>query len=455
MKKNSARAGKNDDVEVLKSIATLAELAEKDGANSRVFFAGLTMRSGIIPIADLLTLVIRPGSHKREYDRFSKNWPMAFEVAARVSRVPRYLGVALAGVLDGVMYLGTDEIRWSPLKPGEQRKPLYPEAEGACPGATCHDLMERDLRRARALHPGKSRRQRMTALLMRVMFDPKVCGEDLEPTSHLEPPKFLSSITLPYQKFRIRQDATDAVARAEHVIEAHSAGKRGVNESGANMLLRVNYHANEGAWLNELFTEQALFTGMFRLQANGKIECRKEVPVGYEGDVENIKGLIGENITDRPCELVAETTYCEDPTDKVNEQLDKLFAGPSHHVRFEPTVGKEWALIREGQPLWLPLGTPKKLWTPAELAAHPRYFDLCLLAALATVKMQGKMAYALFSVAIGSAAWADLDSVPRVQLIRQVAGLCHYSNGIRCDLSRLDIEAHLKTNRAVRKVGSS
>lgn len=439
MKKEDMRK-KDSDVELVENVAALAEMAEKDGATSRVFFAGRVLKAGLIPLSDLLTLVVRPGSQKREYVRFTKEWPMAFKAASRVHRVPRYLCCALAGVLDGVMYLGTDEVRWSPLKPGERRKPVYPETEEATCGSTCHDLQERDLRLSRALNPIKSRRQRMIATLGKTMYDSRHTGEDLTVEDHLDLPKFVTSINLPYQKFEVRQDAADAVERAGRVIKAHSEGRKVVDEAGASMLLRVNYHANEGAWLNEMFTELAPLTGMYRLH-DGRVEGRPEVPAGYDGDSEDVEGT-------KCLPLPVDLQICENPADAVNKQLDRLFVNQTRYIRFEPTVGKNWQLVREGQPLWLPLNTPKKMWSPAELAALPHYDDLCRLAALATVKEEGKLAYALIDVAIGHMTWVDLDSAPRVQLVRHVAGLCHYSNGIRCNLARLDIEAHLKTNRA-------
>jgi hypothetical protein len=447
MKKASRRL--DNDVEQLVGVATLAETAEKDGAISRVFFAGRVLKAGIIPISDLHTLIVRPGSHKREYVRFTNEWPKEHKVAARVHRVPRYLCVAPAGVLDGVMYLGTDEVRWSPLRPGEQRKPVHPEAEGASCGSTCHDLQERNLRLARALNPAKSRRQRMWAMLGRTMYDLKhFPPDDLVVEDSLQLPDFKMSINLPYQKFKMRQDATDAVDRAERVIKAHSKGLKVVEEAGASILLKVNFHANEGAWLNDLFTEQALFTGMYRLGKDGRIECRKELPVGHEEDFVAIIGTDNGKPVELRCVQVKHQTYCENPSDSVNKQLDRLFIGPNGYIKFVPTVGKDWELVREGQPLWLPLNTPKKMWSPAELVALPHYNDLCRLAALATVKEEGKLAYASIDVVIGHAAWVDLDSAPRVQLVRHVAGLCHYSNGIRCNLARLDIEAHLRMNRA-------
>jgi len=449
-KAGEGRQNRDNSVELLEGVVTLAEMAEKDGTTSRVFFAGRVAKSGRIPISDLITLVVRPGSHKREYVRFTKEWPKAFKVAARESRVPRYLCVAPAGVLDGVMYLGTDEIRWTPLKPGEQRKPVHPTAEEATCGSTCHDLQERDLRLARALRPSISRRQRMIAMLGKTMYDPKHFDrEDLVVEDHLQLPEFLVSINLPYQKFKLRQDATDAVERAERVIKAHAEGRKVVDEAGASMLLLVNWHANEGAWLNDMFSEAAFFTGMYRLH-NGKIECRKEVPAGFEGDFEDIKGTEDGSglIHTHRCEPEKYKTYCENPADSVNKQLDKLFVGPNSYIKFEPTIGKDWTLVREGQPLWLPHNTPRKMWAPAELAALPHYHDLCRLAALATVKEEGKLAYASMDVAIGATAWVDLDSAPRVQLVRHVAALCHYSNGIRCNLARLDIEAHLRSYRA-------
>lgn len=444
MKKQDGRRKRDNDVELLEGVAALAEMAEKDGATSRVFFAGRVLKAGLIPLSDLLTLVVRPGSHKREYARFTKEWPMAFKVAARDHRVPRYLCVALAGVLDGVMYLGTDEIRWSPLKPGEQRKPVYPETEGASCGATCHDLQERDLRLARALNPTKSRRQRMSAMLGKTMYDPRHAGVDLKVEEYLQLPSFLMSINLPYQKFKVRQDATDAVERAERAIKAHSEGHRVVDESGASMLLAVLKHANTGTWLD---ADTAPYTGMYALMPDGQIEGRHEAPAGYDGASEDVEGT--------KCLPVIERDAFENPTDSVNTQLDKLFIGGNRYVRFEPTVGKDWTLVRQNQPLWRPLHTPLKVWTPAEMVAHPHYADLCLLAALATTETRGKLAYASLDLAIGSTAWVDLDSAPRVQLVRHVAELCHYSNGIRCNLARLDIEAHLKTNRASAATGKS
>ena len=283
----------------------------------------------------------------------------------------------------------------------------------------------------------------MTVMLGRMMYDPS--NEDnLTVEDHLQLPSFPMSVNLPYQKFKVRQDATDVVERAERAIKAHSEGFKVVDESGASVLLAVLSHANTGTWLD---ADTAPYTGMYSLMPDGAIEGRHEAPAGYDGDSEDVEGT--------KCLPVIERDSFENPTDSVNTQLDKLFVGSNRYIRFEPTVGKDWTLVRQNQPLWRPLHTPVKVWTPAEMVAHPRYADLCLLAALATTEIRGKLAYAALDLVVGSAAWVDLDSAPKVQLVRHVAGLCHYSNGIRCNLARLDIEAHLRSHRASASVGKS
>lgn len=439
------------DAELLESAALLAESAEKDGSASRIFFAGRNARSGVIPIADLLVIIIRHGLRCRDYTRFTKEWPREFKAVTRVTRLPRFLCSAPAGVLDGVLYLGTDEIRWTPIKSGEQRKPVPPGTEGCMPGATAHDLHERDLRRARSLNPVRIVWHRTLLMLGRKAYDLRACDQEeegIEVSDHLRLPFFMTSINLPYQKFKLRRDEPDALRRAEHAIKASSEGRNVVEEAGASMLLRVLSHANEGVWLSDSYgVERAPFTGMYKLNPAGEVIGRPEVPVGYEGSAEDVGGT--------PCLSCVNTVSFGDPSETINNELDKFFVVRDRHVRFQPTVGKEWAFVRQNHPLWLPQHTPRKLWTPAEMAMHPQYETLCLLAALATVEKRGKLAYADMDLVVGSAAWVDLDSAPRVQLVNGFAGLCHYSNGIRCNLAHLDIEAHLRETRASSLAGKA
>jgi len=430
------------DMSLLENAGTLAEWAEKDGSAARVFFAGRAARSGIIPISDLLVMVIRPGIRRRPYTRFAKGWPRIFKEADRITRLPRFLCSVPAGVFEGVLYLGTDKIRWTPPKSGKQRKPVAPGTDGCTPGSTLHDLHERDLRRARSLNPVRTAWHRTLLMLGRTAYNLEACGqEEIEMSDHLRLPSFLASITLPYQKFKVRRDEPDALPRVKDVIKASAEGHDVVKEEGASMLLRVLHHACEGVWLHDCYgVERAPFTGMYKLSEAGKVIGQPEAPVGYEGSSEDVEGT--------KCLPRLNTVSFGDPSEAVNEELDKLFDVRDRYVRFQPTVGKEWELVRQNQPLWLPQDTPKKTWEPEELQRHPSYEALCLLATLATVEKRGKLAYADIDLVKGSAAWVDLDSAPRVQLVSGLAGLCHYSNGIRCNLGHLDIEAHLRDTKA-------
>lgn len=428
--------------ELLNSVTLLAERSDRDGNATRVFFAGRSSKGGIIPAGDLLVVFVKPGGKRREYTRFTKEWPGKFEPAGKIMRSPRYLCSAIAGVLDGTLYVGTDEVRWSPVKPGESRKPVAADSEGCACGCTRHDLHERDIRKVGALNPVRMVRHRLLLMLGKSAYDPKVCGEELEIQDQLQFPRFLTSVNLPYQRFKVRLDAEDAVERAKQVIRALSHGDCVMDETGASVLLRVLKHADEGIWTEDNYgVERAPYTGMFRLgDRAGSVIGYHEAPVGYAECTEDVEGT---KCLPRPDEF-------PDFSDRVNDELDKYFEG-SHHVRFEPVVGKDWTMVRQGQPIWQPKATPKKQWTPAEIMAHPKFKDLALLAALATVETRGRLVYADADLVTGSAAWVDLDAAPRVQLVAGSAGLCHYGNGVRCDLSRLDIEAHIRSTRASRQ----
>lgn len=446
------------DKELMDNAATLAESAEKDGAVSRVFFAGRTSRAGIIPFTDLLVMVVKPGQRRRVYTRFTNEWPRDFKAVGCITRLPRFLCSVPAGMLDGIMYLGTEEVRWTPLRQGETRKPVRPGTDGCGPGCTSHDLHERDLRRARALNPIRLVWHRTLLMLGRLAYGLKACAQEgeeevkneeeleeekekLDVSDHLQLPDFLTSINLPFQKFKVRHDASDALGRAARAIQAFSEGRNVVEESGASLFLRVLRHASEGVWLSDACgVERAPYTGMFRLNNTGEIVGQAEAPVGYDGDTEDVGGI--------ECLPALQTDTFPDPSEAVNTELDRFFEVGSRQARFCPTVTKEWRSIRQNQPLWLPEGTPKKVWDLDEMSKHPRYETLCLLAALATVEERGKLAYADLDLVAGSATWVNLDSVPRVQLVSGLAGLCHYSNGIRCNLAHLDIEAHLRETRA-------
>ncbi len=431
------RAGQD----LLESVSGLVEKADRDGRACRVFFAGRSAKSGVIPTSDLIVILFKPGTKRREYSRFTKAWPNEFKVAGKITKNPRYLCSALAGVHDSVLFVGTDEVRWSPVKPGCERKPMACNLEGCTCGCTRHDLHERDLRKVGALNPVRMVRHRLILMLGRSAYDPKICGEELEIQDQLVLPNFMSSVSLPYQRFQLRSDASDCVDRAERFIKATIEGHQGVEKDGASMLLRVLRHANEGNWLNDWATEKAPYTGLFRLGDRGEsVYGYPEAPYGYEEDVADVEGT----------KCIPKPTEYENPSKAISDLLEKFFEG-DHHVRFEPTVGKEWTPLREGQALWLPKGTPRKNWAPAELAAHSNYKELCHLAALATVETRGRLAYADLDLTVGSATWVDLDSAPRVQLVSGLAGLAHYSNGIRCNLTRLDIEAHIRATRASRK----
>jgi len=429
-------------MELLEGVSALAEKADKDGPATRVFFAGRAARSGIIPASELLVLMLR-GGKRREYERFGPEWPSEFKVVGKVMKNPRYLCSAIAGMLSGTLYVGTDEVRWSPVKPGEARVPVpLGEKSGTC-GCTRHDLHEKNLRKVGALNPVRMVRHRLLLMLGKAAFDPKVAGEDeLDVQDQLDFPTFYTSVTLPFTKFRLRQDAPDAVARAKHVIKTLSKGQPVTEERGCSMLLAVLRHANQGMWLgNEYAIEAAPYTGMFRLgDKAGCVLGQLEAPIGHDGETHDVEGT---KCLPRIDEFTA-------PTNIVNDELDRLFEG-EHHVRYEPTVGKDWQLVRQGQPLWLPKDTPKKAWTPEEIVAHPYYRDLQLLAALATVRVKDRLTLADIDLVVGTEAWVDLDSVPRVQLVGGAAGLCHFGNGTKCNLARLDIEAHIRENRATKR----
>lgn len=443
MAKEAGRKAGRAGMDLLEGVSALVEKADRDHSACRVFFAGKAARTGIIPLSDLLVVVVKPGGKRREYNRFTKEWPNEFKVAGKIMKSPRYLCSAIAGVLDGVLYVGTDEVRWTPAVPREKRKPVPVDSEGAVCGCTRHDLHERDIRKVGALNPIRMARHRLLLVLGRAAYDPKVCGEELEIQDQLVTPMFLASVNLPYQKFRLRPDAADAVDRARHVLKALSHGHCVTDETGASVLLRVLKHANEGVWLQDAYgVERAPYTGMYRLgDKSGNVFGYHEAPHGYDGDTEDVEGT----------KCLPQVDEFPDPSEAINDVLDQHFARGNRFVRFEPTVGKEWTMIRQGQPLWLPRNTPCKAWSPVEIAEHPQYEDLCLLAALATVEKRGKLTYADFNLVVGSAVWVDLDTAPRVQLVAGLAGLCHYSNGVRCNFSRLDIEAHIRTLRASRR----
>lgn len=441
-------------LDMLASVAALAERSSKDGSAFRLFFTGKSpSRSGIIPIADLLVMIFKPSTRQHEYARFTSAWPNEFRVAGRITKSPRYMCSALAGMLDGVLYVGTDEVRWSPVVPGETRRPVKIDTKQVACGCTRYDLVERDIRKVGALNPIRMIHHSFLLMMGRAAYDPTISGEEveidgeingapLEVQEQMVLPRFLASVNAPYQKFKLRSDKDDAVDRAKGVIKAMANNHCASNESGASILLQVLRRANEGVWLDDKYgVERAPYTGMFRIgDRAGGIIGYHEAPHGYEGDAVDVGGVA----------CLPQADEFSDFSEAVNDQLDRLFDGGSHHVRFEPTAGKEWTAVRQGQPLWQPKGTPKKHWTPAEIAAHPKFKDLALLAALATVETNGRLSYADLDLVTGSAVWVDLDSAPRVQLVAGSAGLRHFGNGVRCDFGCLDIEAHIRATKALR-----
>jgi len=426
--------------ELLSDVTVLAEYADRDGSATRVFFAGRSSKGGIIPADELLVVFVKPGGKRREYTRFTKEWPAKFEAAGKIMKSPRYLCSAITGMLDGVLYVGTDEVRWSPVKPGEKRRPVAADSEGCACGCTRHDLHERDIRKVGALNPIRMVRHRLLIALGKSAYDRRNCGEELEICDQLRLPKFLASVNPPYQKFRLKADAPDAEERAQRILASYEQGELVSDEAGASVLLQVLKRANEGDWLAERYRgENAPFTGIFRLDPKtGDILGRQALPTG--ADTEGVED-----------EVVSEDVWrFPDFSDDVNLELDKLFEG-THHVCFDSMVTKDWTVVRQGQPLRLPKATPKKYWALGEIVAHPKFNDLALLAALATVETRGRLVYADANLVEGSAAWVDLDTAPRVQLIAGSAGLRYYGNGVRCDLSNLDIEAHIRSTRASRQ----
>lgn len=440
-----------EDVHV-KTLVKLREASDSENKNCiRVGFMTRSGKTGYVPVEDLVVLVDKPAREGRSYFRYDREWPKKLNVIGKKWRRGRLLCRVPVGVMDGVVYFGTTEMRWKATKKAGRwgRKVMRPVpvgTEGAISIGSRHDLMEQDLRSRVAFNPGKYAKQVLTLNLAVKMYNKSVREqESWQVTGYDEIvlPNVKVTAAPPYKRFKLREeDPKVAVETADRIIDHLRRGYAVTDERGASVLLNVLRCANEGCWTgNEAVTECAHYTGAYRYHC-GVIEGRE---VAFkESDMPTVK--IGGRYY-----LEKSDTY-KDPSEDVNKMIHRLFRVSSgFDTKFLPAIGEDWTHVRKGGSLWRPQGVDKADWTPEELVTNPHYEELCYLAALGTVQDEGTVAYADIDMVSGNSVVVDLDSAPNVQLVRTLEGLICSSSGIRCNLGRFDVEADFEEWRRKKK----